>query len=85
MESKSLCPYCGKEMHLGYIPQDRYGIKWIPEEKYEGPIFQWFAKGIKLTGLGLSSEIESFYCEDCQKIIIDTKDKKNKLGKDFTS
>ncbi|WP_179632189.1 PF20097 family protein [Clostridium peptidivorans] len=43
------CPYCGAEMKRGFISQDRYSLKWIPEEKYKGGLFQWFSKGIKLT------------------------------------
>lgn len=66
-------------MHLGYINQDRYVLKWIPEEKYKGPLLQWFAKGIKLTGLDTAGSVESFYCKTCEKIIIDTKNKENQI------
>ncbi len=64
-------------MHLGFINQDRYALKWIPEEKYKGPILQWFSKGLKLTDSAINGSIESFYCKYCEKIVIDTKDKIN--------
>ena len=27
------CPYCGKEMQLGFIPTDTTPAQWIPEGK----------------------------------------------------
>lgn len=77
MKDISICPYCEKEMHLGSIYQDRYALKWIPEEKDKGLLLQWFSKGIKLTDLTTNGSIESFYCNECEKIIIDTKNKIN--------
>ena len=77
MENINTCPYCGMKMNLGYIYQDRYSLKWIPEEKDKGFFLQWFSKGIKLTNLNSNGSVESFYCDDCEKIIIDTKDKIN--------
>lgn len=77
MKEILMCPYCGKEMHLGFINQDRYALKWVPEEKDKGPVLQWFSKGIKLTDLATNGSIQSFYCKDCEKIVIDTKDKIN--------
>lgn len=77
MEDISMCPYCGKEMNLGYIHQDRYALKWIPEEKNKGALLQWFSKGIKLTDVTTGVSVESFYCKECQKIIIDTENKTN--------
>lgn len=75
MEYISICPYCGKEMHLGSIYQDRYNLKWIPEENDKGILLQWFSKGIKLTNS--SGSVKSFYCDKCEKIIINTKNKTN--------
>ncbi|OHW61672.1 hypothetical protein EUAN_19920 [Andreesenia angusta] len=71
MKSISRCPYCGKEMHLGFIHQDRRALKWIPEEKDKGPFLQMFSKGIKLTDSLTTSSVEAFYCKDCEKIVID--------------
>lgn len=64
-------------MHFGFINQDRYALKWIPEEKDRGSVLQWFSKGIKLTDSVTNTSVESFYCENCEKIVIDTKDKVN--------
>lgn len=77
MKDVSICPYCGKEMHLGFIHQDRYAIKWIPEENDKWALLSWLSKGIKLTDLTTNSSVEAFYCKDCEKIIIDTKGKVN--------
>lgn len=69
------CPYCDGIMKRGFIDGDRYSLKWVPEEKYKGPIFQWFSKGIKLSDIYAHNNIESFCCENCKKIIIDIEDK----------
>ena len=69
------CPYCKKDMNKGFISQDRFALKWIPEEKYKGAIFQWFAKGIKLTdSYSNVDSVESYFCENCKKIVIDIED-----------
>ena len=64
------CPYCGKEMAEGRIPEDRYTMKWIPEEKYDG-IEKWkpFKKGIRLNPK--LSYIKAYYCPECKKFIMD--------------
>lgn len=77
MKDDSFCPYCGKEMHLGSIYQDRFALKWIPGEKDKGFLLQAFSKGIKLTDLTSNGSVESLYCNECEKIIIDTKNKLN--------
>jgi hypothetical protein len=77
MEDIGICPYCGAKMKLGFINQDRYSLKWIPGGKDKGPLLQWFPKGIKLTDPFANGNIESFYCEKCEKIIIDTGNKTN--------
>lgn len=72
MTNTFTCPYCNKQMELGYIHGDRYALKWIPKDKDKGTLLQWFSKGIKLTKPLTNSSIESFYCNNCDKIIIDT-------------
>lgn len=79
MKDILICPYCGKEMHLGSIYQDRYALKWIPEENDKGLLLQWLSKGIRLTDLTTNYSVDSFYCNKCEKIIIDTKDKINQI------
>ena len=71
-----LCPYCNDEMHKGVIHGDRYATKWVPEEKDRGAILQWFYKGIILAEYAEDVE-DVFYCENCEKIIIDTKTKRD--------
>lgn len=68
------CPYCNEKMKSGFIHGDRYTLKWIPEENNKGAVLQWFSKGIKLTNPLTNPSIESFYCDKCNKIIIDTGD-----------
>lgn len=73
------CPYCGKDMKKGIIPGDRYSLKWIPEEKNQGNLLQWFSKGIKLSDALMDHGVQGFYCDDCKKIIIDVKNKAEKI------
>lgn len=72
MKNISICPYCEKEIKLGFINGDRYTLKWVAEENDNGAVLQWFSKGVKLTEPLTNPSIESFYCESCNKIIIDT-------------
>lgn len=71
MKREENCPYCAKPMARGVIHGDRYRLKWIPEEKDKGLVFQLFSKGIKL---GYS--LDSYYCKSCDKIIVDNKSRK---------
>lgn len=73
------CPYCGEEMIKGIIPGDRYSLKWIPDEKFLGGIFQWFQKGIKLSDALLEHGVVAWYCDDCEKIVIDVEGQREKL------
>lgn len=70
------CPYCKDEMHNGVIHGDRYAIKWVPKGKDIGSILQWFSRGIILAAYAEDVE-DVFYCEKCEKIIIDTKGKRD--------
>ena len=66
------CPYCGKEMNLGYIDQDRFPLKWVPEEYSTSVINSLpFVKGIKLTSLLTNSTVRTYYCKSCRKLVID--------------
>ena len=55
------CPYCHNVMQKGIIYGDRYSLKWLPEEKDEGPVLSHFMKGIKLAAWGQG--IVTYYCE----------------------
>lgn len=43
------CPFCKEEMKTGTISQDRYALKWVPEDADKGLLnFTPFIKGINL-------------------------------------
>lgn len=65
------CPYCSHEMEEGYIPSDRYSLKWI--SKKEKSKFPLFKKRIKLHQLLEEASVDAFYCSKCEKVIIDLK------------
>lgn len=64
-----ICPYCGKEMTLGYIYGDRYRIKWISKENDHGSILTCLSKGIILTDF-VENKLEVYHCEDDEVFII---------------
>ena len=64
-----ICPYCGKEMTLGYIYGDRSRIKWISKEDDLGIVLTWFSKGIILTDF-VENKLEVHYCKDDEVFII---------------
>jgi hypothetical protein len=66
------CPYCTNEMEEGYIPSDRYSLKWI--SKKEKSKFPLLNKRIKLNSLLEESSVDAFYCSTCEKIIINLKE-----------
>ena len=69
------CPYCGKEMAVGSISQDRYALKWVPDDKDRGLLnFTPLIKGIKLTSLSSGLSVKVFYCEPCRKFVMDQDD-----------
>lgn len=65
------CPFCKEEMKIGTISQDRYALKWVPEDADKGLLnFTPFIKGIKLTSMS-NLTVKAFHCEICRKFIID--------------
>ncbi len=59
-------------MTVGSITQDRYALKWVPQEKDLGLLnFTPFVKGIKLTSMMDGATVKMFYCEPCRKFVID--------------
>lgn len=68
------CPYCKKEMTLGYVEQTdlRFPLRWVPA-KNAGPTWNPFTpKGeIKLTSLKGSGNFRLYYCADCRKFVAD--------------
>jgi len=46
------CPFCKEEMRVGSISQDRYALKWVPDDRDRGLLnFTPLVKGIKLTSI----------------------------------
>lgn len=70
------CPYCDKEMEEGIIYGDRFSLKWIKESEDKGPLLRGFQKKIKLSDFYGTNGIETFYCIDCEKMIIDVENSK---------
>lgn len=63
------CPYCSNEMEEGYIPSDRYSLKWVSSDEKSKSGF--FSKKIKLHSILEDMSVDAFYCNSCKKIIID--------------
>lgn len=69
------CPFCKEEMRVGSISQDRYALKWVPDDQDKGLLnFTPLVKGIKLTSIDDGMTVKVFYCEACRKFIIDQDD-----------
>ena len=68
-------PFCKEEMRVGSISQDRYALKWVPDDQDRGLLnFTPLVKGIKLTSIDAGMTGKVFYCEACRKFIIDQDD-----------
>ena len=69
------CPFCGKEMKKGILSGDgRQGLHWKEGEK-RANIMDTLGGACALTAKmgGLSVfTLESHFCPDCKKMIIDT-------------
>lgn len=66
------CPYCDKEMELGYI-QCRDGVIWGPKKQLIASL-ALFGKGSFILKNGASESGRTVYahrCKKCKKIIID--------------
>ena len=68
------CPYCDKEMELGYI-QCRDGITWTPKKQLISALSFLGKDSLSISnGASDNSKIVYAYrCKDCKKIIIDYK------------
>ena len=66
------CPYCGKEMQLGYI-QSRDGVTWSDKEYAIKALATLHPGSISLAN-GVEDKNTAVYayrCADCKKVIID--------------
>lgn len=64
------CPYCGKEMELGYI-QCRDGIHWTPKKQLVAALSAFGKNSIFLENGAGSGAVYAYHCGDCKKVIID--------------
>ena len=69
------CPYCNKEMSVGYIHNGSQPVLWIPYGK-KPSAFRFSATdgGVKLNNkLSLGGyNAEAFYCDACHVVIAKT-------------
>ena len=70
-----ICPYCGKEMELGYI-QCRDGLAWTTKKKLVAALSSLGKDGTILTNDAAdnSRTVYAYKCSDCRKIIIEYKE-----------
>lgn len=67
------CPYCGKEMQLGFIPTDTTPAQWIPKGKKQSLLKTKYSKDCKKivaedTFLGIHAKAD--YCESCGIVLL---------------
>ncbi len=90
------CPYCKKEMREGFIPADRYRVRWIAgsPKGYWGSLDDreevWLSEYPMLRVQGA----EAFYCSGCKTVVVPVKefrdnfdklgDKVDEIGKKLT-
>ena len=66
------CPYCNKEMELGYI-QCRDGVTWTPKKQLVAAL-SFFGKGsisLENGAADNSSTVYAYKCGTCKKVVID--------------
>ena len=69
-----ICPYCENEMQKGWVNQERFSLKWIPD-KDRGFMDCLFEKEvIKLTALSKTGRMIMYHCADCKKFVVDEND-----------
>ena len=66
------CPYCGKEMELGYI-QCRDGVHWTSKKVFAAAFSQFGKDSLSLeNGAGKNNTVVYAHrCGDCKKVIIE--------------
>ena len=66
------CPFCQKEMLLGYI-QCRDGLTWTPRRQSVAALSRLGRDSVSLSNCAAdnSRTVYAHRCADCQKIIID--------------
>ena len=66
------CPYCGKEMELGYI-QCRDGVHWTSKKVLVAALSEFGKDSLSLeNGAGKNNTVVYAHrCSDCKKVIIE--------------
>ena len=72
------CPYCGKEMAAGTIPAVRDLICWENDTLRLGE-----QERVVLSSAGILNSVtaKAYYCEVCQKVVVDVPDWESPLDK----
>ena len=67
------CPFCNKEMRLGYIDQQRitFGLQWYPAIPRGTGFTAQSREAVKLSSAKKSGTVKAYRCEECKKILID--------------
>lgn len=66
------CPYCKKELSIGYIPASKMALMWIPEDgKVPATVFNKTKTGVNLTKVPFfgMQKAKSYYCDDYNIVI----------------
>lgn len=69
-----VCPYCSKSMIKGNIYSNRLYLNWIKGDKIPNAFTKIFNKEtqkILYSDMFGIPHVETFYCEECKKMIID--------------
>ncbi len=71
------CPYCGRDMNIGYLFSERKPNQWIPANK-KPPIWvkSVTADGVKLNNKsGMTGhKATAYYCNNCKIVIAPTEE-----------
>ena len=76
-----ICPYCGKEMKLGYI-QCRDGVIWTLKKQLVASLSFLGKESTPLDNgaANHSAVVYAFKCDDCKKVIINYSKDDSKQG-----
>lgn len=66
------CPYCGKEMTLGYI-QCRDGVRWTLKKQLVAALSSFGKESTSLANGAAdnSKTVYAYKCGECKKVMID--------------
>ena len=67
-----LCPYCQKEMALGYI-QCRDGLTWTPRRQPIAALSSFGRDAVPLSNTAAENNrtVHAYHCAACRKVLID--------------